>query len=180
MGFAAPLKMNKKTIITLGLLVLTIRAQALPALFKTTYRFELKGSQSQAASTILEEHLFSGGKTPALLSFEKGEKIFLMGEPSVDRCGVIHFFGNQVALESRNDFKGEEVRFYEKPLVLDIYCVPEPFPRCGSFRSSDLKTVGAYVEEQLKLFGAQCEALFHDSSKNLETYEIRSVSNLAD
>jgi len=172
--------MNKKNLLVLSLFGLASTGQALPALFKTTYRFELKVSEEQLLPITVEEHLVSGEAAPALLSWQKGKKVFLMEAPSVDRCGVIHFSGHQVTLERRESPGGDEVRFYEKPTLLDISCVPIPFPRCGHFKSSDHKTVGTYVEEQLKLLGAQCEATLVESPQKFESFQIRTVANLTE
>jgi len=174
----SPRGMNKKTFLILTLLVNVVRAQSLPPLFQTTYQFEIEKEGLKPSTETLKELLPFGEQTPAVLSLEKDKKLFLMNSPSVDRCGVLHFSGSEVTFEKRGELPGEDLRFYEKPEALDIYCVPVPFPRCGTFRSSEYLTVGGYLEEQMKLLGSQCEALISGPSGVFDTYRIRKVSNL--
>ncbi len=178
MGFAVSIGMNKKTLFILTLLVNIASAQSLPALFQTTYQFEMEKEGLKASATTLKEYLPYGSETPAVLSLEQDKKLFLMTGPSVDRCGIIHFSGSEVTLEKKEAQLGEDLRFYEKPVALDIYCVPVPFPRCGTFRSSESQTVGTYLEEQMRLLGSECEALISRPSGGIETYRIRKISNL--
>jgi hypothetical protein len=144
----------------------------LPPLFKATYKFEIRDESAQGTPKSLVELLSFGEQNPALLSLEGGDRVFLMKEPHVDRCGFLHFEGNSVSLEHLKEPAGNEVRFYEEPLKIDITCHPIPFPRCGTFRSTDSTSSGEYLMEQLQLLKAQCQARLVQDEQILESYEI--------
>ncbi|MFM8269042.1 MAG: hypothetical protein ACKN9V_02545 [Pseudomonadota bacterium] len=168
----APMK-NLKTLLILGHILSNILfgAVIIPPLFKATHVFEIFGENPKEAPKALVEHLSFGEKNPALLSIENGKKVFLMSPPRVDRCGFLHFEGNAVSLEKKGD-QGDELRFYEQSLKIDISCHPIPFPRCGTFRSTESASSGEYLMEQLTLLKAQCQAQLVQGERILESYEI--------
>lgn len=166
---------NLKTPLVLGLALSNILCGEiiLPPLFKATYTFQIQGESPKESPKALVEHLSFGEQNPALLSMEGGKKLFLMNGPRVDRCGFLHFDGNAISIESRPEAGGDELRFYEKALKIDISCHPIPFPRCGTFRSTESTSSGEYLMEQLQLLGAQCQAQLVENNQILESYEIR-------
>jgi hypothetical protein len=165
---------NLKTLLICGsaLSNLVTAQVVLPPLFKATYKFEVRVDDSQETPKSLVEFLSFGEQIPALLSLDGGHRVFLMKAPRVDRCGFLHFEGNAVSLENRKDLSGAELRFYEQPLKIDITCHPVPFPRCGTFRSTESISSGEYLMEQLQLLKAQCQAQLVQEEKILESYEI--------
>jgi hypothetical protein len=85
---------------------------------------------------------------------------------------LLHFEGNSVSLENHKELSGYELRFYENPLKIDITCYPVPFPRCGTFRSTENVSSGEYLMDQLQLLKARCQAQLVQEEKILESYEI--------
>lgn len=144
----------------------------LPPLFKTTYTFEMRGEDPNESPKSLIELLSFGEQKPALLSIDGGKRVFLMNSPRVDRCGFLHFDGNSVSLEQTKRKGGAEIRFYEQSIKIDISCYPIPFPRCGTFRSTESTLSGEYLMEQLQLLKAQCQAQLIQGEQILESYEI--------
>jgi len=144
----------------------------LPPYFKAAYAFELHAEEDQKTSKSLIEHLSFGEQSPSLLSINGGEKVFFMDPPRVDRCGFLHFEGSAVVLENKREVRGDETRFYELPLKIDVSCHPVPFPRCGTFRSTENASSGEYLMEQLQLYRAKCQAVLVQGAQVEEFYEI--------
>jgi len=165
---------NLKTLLICGsaLSNLVTAQVVLPPLFKATYKFEIRGEDPKGPSKSLIELLSFGEQNPALLSLDEGNSVFLMKAPRVDRCGFLHFEGNAISVENQKEGLGDDVRFYEHPLKIDITCHPIPFPRCGTFRSTDVASSGEYLMEQLQLLKAQCQAQLVQDNQILESYEI--------
>lgn len=173
---------NIKTLLICGLCFSHfLNAQVeLPPLFKPTYTFEVSGEDPKESAQSLTEHRIFGEDNPSFLSLDQDKKIFLMNAPRVDHCGFLHFEGSAVSFETKIDPNGNETRFYEQPLKIDISCYPTPFPRCGTFRSTESASSGEYLMEQLQLLKAKCQAQLILDGKIQEHYEIHSPKGFMD
>lgn len=148
----------------------------IPPLFQPTQTFQLVGEESAQLSETAVEHLSFGENLPALLVLAGENRVFLMKPPEVDRCGLIHFKGQAVELKVTEGHREQEVRFYELTESINVTCHPIPFPRCGTFRSTEFTTVGNFLWDQLALLRSECRAFVSDGKQTVKSYQIRLPS----
>ncbi|NBW99662.1 hypothetical protein EBR03_08835 [bacterium] len=154
----------------------TLLSSVIPPLFQPTQTFQLLGEESPQLHETAVEHLTFGENLPALFVLAGENRVFLMGPPEVDRCGLIHFKGQAVELKLTQGHRDQEVRFYELSDSIDVTCHPIPFPRCGTFRSTEFTTVGNFLWDQLALLHSECRAFVSDGKELAKSYQIRLPS----
>ena len=125
----------------------------IPITHRTSFRLIPEGSES--SSQTLTEHLSLGNKPITYLSLSEKKKVFLVGPPKADRCGMVQF-----SLENEQGETGH------------IYCIPDPFPRCGSRPFSKHLRLSSFLKEQIKN-NAQCRMDVFLGSEFIESYEIQ-------
>jgi hypothetical protein len=175
--------MKLNHILILSLVVLTnglSSGEVLPRIFKESTEFILIPTDGVGENRTLVESEAFGEKKLNLLTLSPGGFKFVMGAPQLDSCGFIHFLGNSVLIEERNDVDGKQYRFYETSIVGDVFCEPNPFPRCGASKTTVHQAVTPYLKELLSKLGVACYFKILDGERLIQTYQIQQVRSLRD
>lgn len=173
--------MNRNLILIIVLILLNggwCFGEVLPRIFRESQEFVLVPTDGVGETRTLVESQPFGDPNLALLSLSPGKYRFMMRPPELDSCGFIHFVGHSVVIQELHEDDGTQYRFYEIPIRGDVFCEPQPFPRCGAPKTTPHKRVTPYLNEMILRSGTSCYLKIWDGEKLIQTFQIQSGRSL--